>query len=77
MIRLLDMHGPNVSQPYYTLKEHTLAVTDMYIGFGRTSVRLATVSLDRTCKASKRRYLKKKKSVKFYVLVFVDLGCVK
>jgi hypothetical protein len=71
MPRLVDFTASGVSLPYHTFRGHTSAVKDMYIGWGRTSVRLATVSLDRTCKVSFLRYASY--FPEFFLMILVDL----
>eukprot|EP00124_Ichthyophonus_hoferi_P004801 Ihof_evm2s582 gene=Ihof_evmTU2s582 len=47
---LVDRSNDTVPVPRYSWSDHSLAVTDIHCGMGGAMARVATVSLDRTCK---------------------------
>ena len=44
------MSSDAVVKPLRLLSDHSLPVTDIYCGYGRSSARVVTTSLDQTCK---------------------------
>ena len=53
LFRVLDLNNSMPAEPRFSWSNHSLPVTDICVGHGGILARVATVSLDQTCKVSR------------------------